>query len=126
MPTILVVDDARFSRSMVVKMLKGAGYETCEAADGTQALAVLDSRADIDAIVSDMLMPNLDGAGLLEALGQRTSSPPCIMVTADVQETTRRRCEELGCFAFVNKPPKPQKVLAAVAAALESVGKRAV
>lgn len=119
MRTVLVVDDARFARNTVVRHLKEAGYDTLEAADGREALSTIEANESlIDVILSDMLMPNLDGAGLLAELRERGIDIPCIMLTADIQATTRKRCEALGCFAFVNKPPLPDRVLPVIAQAL--------
>lgn len=120
MPTVLVVDDARFARVTVIRHLHSAGYKTLEASDGQNALETIEAhRDDIDVILSDMLMPNLDGVGLLAALQERDIRIPCIMLTADIQATTREKCEALGCFGFINKPPSAERVLPVVASALE-------
>ena len=66
-----------------------------------------------------MLMPRLDGRAFLDALCRTAGKPPpVIVVTADVQNSTREECLRRGAAAVVNKPFAPEALLAAVDAAL--------
>lgn len=64
---ILAVDDSRTMREMVSFTLKGAGYEVIEAEDGKAALANLNG-AKIDAVITDLNMPNMNGFELIRSL----------------------------------------------------------
>ena len=64
---ILIVDDMPESLGLLRAVLKGENIEMVEAADGAQALAVLE-REDVDAIISDILMPRMDGYRLCQAV----------------------------------------------------------
>jgi CheY-like chemotaxis protein len=113
MATILVVDDSMFARLNICNMLHSAGHETEEAADGREGL----EKAGIvkpDCIISDLLMPELDGIEFLAALKERKLGLPVIILTADIQETKRRQCLELGAAGFAYKPPQKAEILALV------------
>ena len=62
---ILVVNDQEPLREIVASMLTTAGYQCRTAADGLEALAVLDSGEEFDLLLTNLMMPNLDGIGLL-------------------------------------------------------------
>jgi CheY-like chemotaxis protein len=101
--TILLVDDSRTTRSYVSDILSKAGYEIQEAENGIKALLSI-SRNMPDAMVLDLLMPEMDGFEVLETLQQQKIKLPIIVVTADVQEEVHKECMELGASAFLNKP----------------------
>ena len=103
MPLILVVDDSAFSRGRVLAAIKSLGHRIIEAVDGQEGLKVVDEH-DPDLIISDLLMPNLDGMGLLAGMRDRQRQTPVIIVSADIQASSRALCEELGAAAFLNKP----------------------
>ena len=117
MPQVLVIDDSNFQRLKVLGYLSQAGYDTMEAASGRAGLEVLETEAP-DVIILDLLMPELDGFGVLEALKVRGCEIPVIVLTADIQETRKARCLELGVSNFLNKPPKPELLIDAVRTAL--------
>lgn len=121
--TILVVDDAAFSRSMICNYLGSAGYETEQAGDGQQALEMLTaaSPGHFDVVITDMLMPKMTGVALLAAMADARMQIPVIVVTADIQATTRQECETLGCAGFMNKPVTPGPLCDAVEQALAKV-----
>jgi CheY-like chemotaxis protein len=119
MSTVLVVDDSKFSRGRVVAALEPLGYEIVQAANGQEGLQSYDQRAP-DLIVTDLLMPTLDGFGLLRGLRERCSPTPVIVLSADIQSTSRKLCEELGVKAFLNKPFRAEELAAKVQQALQS------
>lgn len=109
---ILIIDDARWQRSQLVKILNAAGHEVIQAADGREGLARLSDGPA--AIICDLLMPELDGFGFLEELQSRGSSVPVVIASADIQKTSRERCFELGARRFLNKPYSAAELLAAL------------
>lgn len=121
MALILHTDDSSFSRIQVGKVLKKEGHEVLQADNGRAALQLLESSRP-DLIISDILMPEMDGIALLEALQARGNRIPVLMLTADVQHDTRDTCLGLGAVALLNKPPKDEELLAAVAQALAQGG----
>lgn len=117
MALILHVDDSSFSRIQVGKVLKKAGHDVIQAENGTVALKMLTEHKP-DLILSDILMPEMDGMALLEALRDQGNTVPVIMLTADVQHDTKKTCLSLGAEALINKPPKEEELLAALDQAL--------
>ena len=102
LPLVMLVDDVDVERAATRRVLQRAGYATVEAADGLDALAVLDgSRPDL--ILLDMSMPDLDGLALLQFLraDARWRAIPVVVVTgfddADVLTEARASgaCEHL-------------------------------
>ncbi|MCP3959474.1 MAG: response regulator [bacterium] len=117
MATILIVDDSAFQRSFLRKALTEAGYDVQEAGDGEQALAVKNTQRP-DCILTDLIMPDMRGLALLEALRDQGSEIPTIVLTADIQEGVEKRCLELGAARVLHKPVKPGVLASAVAEVL--------
>ena len=118
MARILVTDDSLFARLNICETLNGAGHETLQAENGAVALQiVLDQKPDC--VLSDLLMPEMDGIAFLKALHERNISIPVIVLSADIQETKRKQCMELGTIGFISKPPQKSQILEMVALALE-------
>ena len=105
MARILIVDDSWFARSAIGKILKADGHEVLEAANGHEAVKMAVSNSP-DCIVLDLLMPEMDGFEVLKALKAKGSTIPVVVLTSDIQETTREECIRLGAVGFINKPPK--------------------
>ncbi len=118
---ILAVDDSLLSRlRFVADPLRNAGYEVIEAANGKEGLAAqAEHRPDI--IISDLLMPEMDGFDFILALRDRGVAVPVIVATADVQETSRQRMEELNTFGFINKPFSSDEIIGLVQDAIKSI-----
>ena len=117
MPTILIVDDSMFIRNRVRQALVSAGYGVEEAVNGKQALEKCGS-GSYACVVTDLVMPELDGIGLLENLAAQSHKIPAIVLSADIQKSTRERCEQLGARTFLNKPSTAEEITEAIALAL--------
>lgn len=113
MAIILHVDDSSFSRTQIRKILLKAGHTVLEADSGISALNLLQTQAP-DLIISDILMPEMDGMEFLAVLKEQSCSIPVIMVTADIQEGTKTACLNLGAHNLLNKPPKEEELLSAI------------
>ena len=117
MAKILLIDDSRLSRSMAQEAFTSTGHDIAEADDGQNGLiAYADYQPDC--IVLDLLMPNMDGPEFLRQLRASGSTTPVIVVSADIQDTSRALCEELGANGFLNKPIKADVLVACVDAAI--------
>jgi twitching motility two-component system response regulator PilH len=101
--TILIIDDSRFTRSNIAKSLRNSSYKVLEADNGVAGLDMIIKHTP-DFVITDLLMPEMDGFELLENLRSRGISVPVIVMSADIQETTRRRIMELGAKTLLNKP----------------------
>ena len=103
MARILLVDDSKFQRKCMCRMLSNMGHEVSQAENGEMGLQMYDSEKP-DMVITDLLMPVVDGIGLLRGLKERNCKAPVLVVTADIQESTKQECMQLGAKAFLNKP----------------------
>jgi len=117
MARILVTDDSNFIRRRTCAILKDAGHDIIEANNGNTCLAAVAEHAP-DALFLDLLMPEMDGFEVLQTLQDAACHLPVIVLTADVQDSVKKDCLKLGADGFLNKPPKTDEVLAALAVAL--------
>jgi CheY-like chemotaxis protein len=109
-------------RVFLAKPLREAGYEVFEAEDGASGLEAFEEH-NPDVVISDLLMPGMDGFEFVEALREREAKCPVIVASADIQQTSRTRVEELGTFGFLNKPFKAEELLEMVDRAVKESGR---
>jgi CheY-like chemotaxis protein len=104
--SILIVEDNTISLKTVEMMLQSNGLETLSAKSGVQALEWLESRTDIQLVLTDLMMPDLDGYQLLEAMGRNPSwkEIPAIAMTSLSDADTVRRVVGLGAKGYLVKP----------------------
>jgi len=116
---ILVVDDEEPIREIVASMLGAAGYACKQAASGTEALAVLTSGEDFELMLSDLMMADLDGIGLLERT-ERYPDMPVVMVTAVHDISVALQAIRNGAYDYLLKPFEREQLLNTVSRALEN------
>lgn len=119
MATILIVDDSKFSRGRVASALAPLGLQLVEADNGARALEYIRQQLP-DLLITDLLMPEVDGFGLLTALQHEGLQVPAIVISADIQTTSRARAIELGAIDFINKPFQPSDLLQLASRALRA------
>lgn len=115
-PQILVVDDDDLVVALVSVNLKAAGYDIRTAADGKQAIEIL-NRTSPHLIILDLAMPILGGIPVLRRL-RRSSQTPVIVLSARGEVTDRIKCLELGADDYLVKPFCPDELVARVKAVL--------
>src|ERR1700751_754199 len=116
---ILVVDDEEPIREIVSSMLSFANYQTLQAASGLEALALLDSGDEFEFMLSDLMMAELDGIGLLERTKERYPDMPVVMVTAVHDISVALAAIRNGAYDYLLKPFEREQLLAMVRRALE-------
>ncbi len=120
MKRILIVDDSAIARDIVIKIL-GNGYEYDKAATGQEALAKIREHSP-DLVLLDLLMPGMDGFGVLEKLKEMGNTIPVLLLSADIQKSTRVKAMQLGASDLVNKPAEPDALRNRVNFLLENPG----
>jgi len=102
---VMVVEDSQVIYQMVKEALEAAGYEVFVVTNGFEALRDLENITP-DLIVSDIMMPKLDGLRLCEAIQNRseTKSIPFIFVSSQFDERTVKRGRAIGARFFIAKP----------------------
>ena len=117
---ILVVDDEDSIREIVCSMLTAAGYHTKQAGSGVEALEVLGTGEEFSLMLSDLMMRDLDGIGLLEQTKIKFPEMPVIMVTAVHDISVALAAIRNGAYDYLLKPFEREQLLAAVRRALET------
>jgi putative nucleotidyltransferase with HDIG domain len=116
---ILVVDDEEAIREIVSSMLHNAGYETRQASSGVEALSTINSGESFDLMLSDLMMPEMDGITLLERVKEARPDMPAIMVTAVHDISVALAAIRNGAYDYLLKPFEREQMLAIVRRALE-------
>lgn len=103
---ILIVDDSEMNRSILADMLEEE-YEILEAEDGEQAVAVLEEHnADIALVLLDIVMPKMDGFGVLSAMERNgwIENLPVIMISSESGSAQVARAYDMGVTDFISRP----------------------
>lgn len=110
--SVLIVDDDQSIRAMLGFLFEDEGFEVREAADGQEALEMLADDPP-DAMVLDLMMPRVDGHGVLRARKEQDLAPDCriVILTAKAEPSDAVWCWELGADEYVNKPVDPEQLL---------------
>jgi two-component system chemotaxis response regulator CheY len=116
-PTILVVDDSGMARRGTRRILESAGYAVVEAEDGMIALEkyFIDKP---DLVLLDLVMKGMYGIDVLTKLRALDAAARVIVLSADIQTSSREMVNEAGAAAFLNKPVAAEELIEAVRAAL--------
>ena len=121
MSRILVVDDESRMRKLVRDFLVRDGHNVTEAADGMEACDLFFETNDFDLIISDVMMPRLDGWELVRQI-REYSRVPIILLTAKGEERDELTGFELGVDEYISKPFSPKILVARVDAILRRSG----
>jgi CheY-like chemotaxis protein len=102
-PRVLIADDEDAIRTLVCHMLRRAGFDPVEASDGQQAIERLDA-GTFDAVVLDLMMPRVDGFGVVEHLieTQPRMMEKTVVMTAFPKAAAKQRLHHLCCI--ISKP----------------------
>lgn len=116
---ILVVEDHEPMRLAIKTILEGEGYDVLSAADGEEALQLL-NEVRPDLILADIMMPGMDGYALYEAVRSRPEwvTIPFIFLTAKAERDDVLKGKALGADDYLTKPFEPQELVVAVQARL--------
>jgi two-component system, cell cycle sensor histidine kinase and response regulator CckA len=117
-----VVEDAEPLRKMIASMLRAGGYQVLEAADGTEALAVFAQECEsIDLILTDVLMPRMNGTELADRLSLLRRECPVVFMSGYVDNSVVESVMN-GNGSFLRKPFTAQTLVAFVRRNLEHAG----
>jgi DNA-binding NtrC family response regulator len=116
---ILIVDDEKAIREVIAAMLVPANHECRQATSGVEALAVLESEGEFDLMLTDLIMPDLDGIGLLERSKSKCPDMPVVIATAVYDISVALAAIRRGAHYFLLKPFERDQLLAVVRRALD-------
>ena len=102
-PVVLIVDDNPDILLLLETNLRRAGFGIVKAGDGEMALrAIQEDRPDV--VLLDLMMPVLDGWGVMERLAGKPDAPPIIIISAATSQTNVDRAYEMGAVGYITKP----------------------
>lgn len=111
---LLLAEDEKDLSSTLVKVLKIDGYDVDTAYDGEEALEMLHSRTEYDALILDVMMPKMDGFAVLEQLREEGNSIPVLMLTARAEIDDKVRGLDAGADDYLTKPFQLKELLARI------------
>ena len=113
--TILAIDDSASIRQMVSMTLGSAGYKVIEAADGADGYSKATTHT-VDAVITDLNMPSLNGIEFIRKVRQHASSKgvPIILLTTESSDNMKRQAKEAGATGWMVKPFKQDQLLALI------------
>ena len=114
---ILIIDDDPGVRTVLTRILTGAGYDVEDVTNSFEAIDRMDLRPP-DAAILDLKMPGMDGLALMANLRERGLDIPIVVLTGHGDEFTSRECLDAGAAAFLAKPPDRADLLLAVRGAV--------
>jgi DNA-binding response OmpR family regulator len=122
MTHILLIEDNKEVRENTAEILELAGYKVSTASDGKKGIEQVTSQKP-DLIICDIMMPVLDGYGVLHLLGKNpnTSNIPFIFLTAKTERTEIRKGMEMGADDYITKPFDKIELLNAVESRLKKI-----
>lgn len=114
-PTVLIVEDEADVRQVVGLLLRRDGYRVLEAADGEEALVVLDAEPDVDLILLDVMMPRMTGPEAFPAIRERSPGMPVVFFSGYDRTEIAPLLQSSGAFTeFVGKPFSNRELLAVI------------
>jgi DNA-binding NtrC family response regulator len=119
---ILVVDDEAGYREVLAKMLTKAGHRVVTAADGNEALRLLEN-SHFNLIISDVFMPNLNGYALAARIRAKDPNMPIILISGYLSQDSAKNILG-GSTEFIAKPVDPELLIATVQRLMSSGGKK--
>jgi DNA-binding response OmpR family regulator len=114
---ILVVEDDKNARRLMAAVLTRYGYEPVCAADGVEALEILDHK-HIDLVILDVMMPRMDGYEFTNTLRMAGNTLPILMVTARETQDDKKRGFIIGADDYMVKPVDEEEMILRIAALL--------
>ncbi len=120
-PKVLLVDDSGLARRSTRRVLEQAGYAVIEAEDGLAALERFAVEKP-DIVLLDLVMKGMYGLDVLTKLREINPAARIIVMSADIQTSSRDLVQAAGASGFINKPPAPGQVLEMIEQVMKGIG----
>ncbi|MBE2197930.1 MAG: response regulator [Anaerolinea sp.] len=121
--TILVVDDEQEVRTLLTLVLKRAGFRVLTSENGEEALAVMEANPYPNLVITDVMMPRMDGLSLCREVRSRAhlADTPLMVISALRDSKTIEQCDALRVNRFLAKPIKHTELISEVRSLLGAV-----
>ena len=103
MAKIIVIEDSYYQKVLLNTILTSDGHEILNASNGNEGLEMILSH-EPDCILMDLSMPVFTGQELLKTLQEKNIKIPVIVITADIQDSSKNQCLQMGAKAYITKP----------------------
>jgi two-component system chemotaxis response regulator CheY len=117
-PKVLLVDDSGLARRSTRRLLEGAGYQVVEAEDGMAAIEQYFVEKP-DVVMLDLVMKGMYGLEVLSTLREMDPDARVVVLSADIQTSSRELVQAAGASGFLSKPADPGQMLDMVARAAQ-------
>jgi two-component system, cell cycle sensor histidine kinase and response regulator CckA len=107
--TILVIEEDDGLRRLLSLALRLGGFATREARDGLEAMAILDQEVRVDAVIMDVVLPDIDGLSIRQEIAARADNLPVIVITESQEDVP-----EVDPSCVIRKPVLPDDIVVAV------------
>ena len=116
---VLVVEDEEVVRQALIESLEMLNYQVLGAANGKEALQIIESHdGEIELVLSDLIMPGMGGADLFYSLQERDHSAPLILLSGHPLDRQLKELQAQGVVGWMLKPPTLEALAQVVAKAL--------
>jgi CheY-like chemotaxis protein len=119
-PNLLVTDDDSAFRSVLCEGLLRRGFNVTEAGDGMEAIELIE-QSEVHACLIDFHMPKLNGVEVIRHIRQRSNQTPCVLMSADLDETIRAQAQQVSVYEVLSKPIRLKQISDLICNALSDV-----
>lgn len=120
MASILIIDDSKTVRIYHKEILQKAGFSVEEAENGMEGLEKCEDR-EFDLYLVDINMPVMDGYSFVEKLREKSALSSVVMISTEAEDSDRLSAFKVGACAYMIKPVRPERLLAAARILTQSV-----
>lgn len=107
---ILLVDDQQVILNLLVKVLEREGYDTITAISAEEALGLLET-TNVKGVISDIMMPGMNGIELLKSIKQRNAAMPVLLITGYAGKYSMNNAKTAGADGYITKPFKNVQII---------------
>ena len=119
-PNLLVTDDDSAFRQVVCEGLTRRGFHVTEARDGEEALDVIEHN-EVHIALIDVHMPRVTGLEVIRHLSTRPKSPPCVLMSAELDEEICREAKRMKVYDVLSKPLRLVQLTTVLGSALDEI-----
>jgi len=117
-PSILITDDDRAFRETLQEVFRPRGFRTLLADDGEQAIRIVRTTT-VHLVLMDLHMPKATGLEVIRQVKQYREPLPCILISADLDDTVRRQAQQARVFSVLSKPISFAEITGVVGEAMQ-------
>ena len=119
-PNVLVTDDDSAFRNVLCEGLSRHGFHVTQASDGEEAIEKF-AQCEVHFALVDVHMPRVTGLDVMRHLRQSPHSPPCVLMSAQLDDEIRREAERMRAYKVLSKPIRLRQLSDLVCGALEDI-----